>query len=233
VRSAERGTLFLDEISELPASAQAALLRVLQDGEILPIGATQPIRVDVRFIAATNRDLVALVARGLFRTDLLSRISGFVVWLPPVRERREDLGILTAAILKRQLGDRAGEITFSTDAARALLLYQWPLNIRELENGLHASAVLAGGHRIELEHLPDRVSAGPQVVAASAAQIGTEALSPAKQRECDLRKRNELLALLEKHDWNISEVARVLGKHRSQVQRWMKRYGIDRRGKRG
>jgi len=230
VRSAERGTLFLDEISELPASAQAALLRVLQDGEILPIGATQPIRVDVRFIAATNRDLDALVARGLFRTDLMARISGFVVWLPPVRERREDLGILTAAILKRQLGDRAGEITFSTDAARALLLYQWPLNIRELEKSLATSAVLAGGHRIELEHLRGRVNARPEVVGASPAQMGTD-LSLAKQQEDDLRRINELVTLLRKHR-NISAVARELGKARPQVQRWMRRYGIDRFGNR-
>jgi len=230
VRSAERGTLFLDEISELPASAQAALLRVLQDGEILPIGATQPIRVDVRFIAATNRDLDALVARGLFRTDLLARISGFVVWLPPVRDRREDLGILTAAILKRQLGDRAGEITFSTDAARALLLNQWPLNIRELEKWLAASAVLAGGHRIELEHLPGRVNARQEVVGASPAQRGTD-LSLAKQQE-DVLRRNELIALLRKHGGNISAVARELGKARPQVQRWMRRYGIDRFGNR-
>jgi len=231
VRSAERGTLFLDEISELPASAQAALLRVLQDGEILPIGATQPIRVDVRFIAATNRDLDALVARGLFRTDLLARISGFVVWLPPVRDRREDLGILTAAILKRQLGDRAGEVTFSTDAARALLLYQWPLNIRELEKWLAASAVFAGGHRIELEHLPGRVNARPEVVGASPAQMGTD-LSLAKQQEDDLRRINELVTLLRKHGGNISAVARELGKARPQVQRWMRRYGIDRFGNR-
>src|SRR6266852_6634237 len=110
-RSADGGTLFLDEIGELPASAQSALLRVLQDGEILPIGATQPIRVDVRFLAATNRNLDAQVARGLFRADLLARISGFAVWLPPLRERREDMGILIAALLNRQLGDRAAEIS--------------------------------------------------------------------------------------------------------------------------
>src|SRR5712692_6825564 len=175
VRSADHGTLFLDEISELPASAQAALLRVLQDGEILPIGATQPIHVDVRFVAATNRDLDALVAQGLFRPDLLARISGFVVWLPPVRERREDLGILIAAILKRQLADRAGEISFSCDAARALLLYHWPLNVRELEKWLAASIVLSDGHRIELEHLPGRCHGGPEI-SGGASKPGSDAV---------------------------------------------------------
>jgi len=229
VRSAEHGTLFLDEIGELPASAQAALLRVLQDGEILPIGATQPIRVDVRFVAASNRDLEAQVERGQFRVDLLARISGFSLWLPPLRERREDLGILIGSLLKRQMGDRAAEISFSCEAARALLLHSWPLNIRELEKWLAASAVLSGGHRIELEHLPGRANARQEVPGASCLpKTGPDALSLAKRQECDLRKREELLALLREHAGNISAVARALGKARPQVQRWMKRYRIDR-----
>src|SRR5262249_4664491 len=94
VRSADRGTLFLDEIGELPSSAQAALLRVLQDGEVLQIGATHPIRVDVRVLAATNRDLEMLVRREQFRADLLARISGFTAWLPPWRDPRAGLGLL-------------------------------------------------------------------------------------------------------------------------------------------
>jgi len=230
VRSADRGTLFLDEIAELPASAQAALLRVLQDGEILPIGATQPSRVDVRFIAASNRDLDALVARGLFRTDLLARISGFVVWLPPVCDRREDLGILIGALLERQLGDRAGEITFSCDAARALLLYPWPLNIRELEKWLATSVVLSGGHRIELEHLPIRVDAKPGSP-GTALSAGNDTLVRAQEQEGELRKREELLTLLREHGGNVSAVARALGKARPQIQRWIKRYHIERNGR--
>ncbi len=232
VRSADRGTLFLDEIAELPASAQAALLRVLQDGEILPIGATQPSRVDVRFVAASNRDLEALVARGLFRADLLARISGFVVWLPPLRDRREDLGILIAALLKRQLADRAGEISFSCDAARALLLYPWPLNVRELEKWLATSVVLSGGHRIELEHLPVRVDAR-QEAPRPTANAGTDTVVRAHEQEGELRKREELLTLLRDHRGNVSAVARALGKARPQVQRWIKRYRIDRNGSRG
>jgi len=114
-------------------------------------------------------------ARGLFRADLLARISGFVVWLPPLRDRREDLGILIAALLKRQLADRAGEISFSCDAARALLLYPWPFNVRELEKWLATSMVLSGGHRIELEHLPVRVDARQEAPRA-AANTGTNTL---------------------------------------------------------
>ena len=231
VRSADQGTLFLDEIGELPASAQSALLRVLQDGEILPIGATQPIRVDVRFLAATNRDLDKQVALGLFRADLLARISGFAVWLPPVRERREDLGILIAAILKRQLADRAGEISFSCDAARALLLYHWPLNVRELEKWLAASIVLSGGHRIEVEHLPIRAQGGPETPKADSPKPGPDSVLRAKE-DSELRKKDQLLGLLQEHGGNISAVARALGKARPQVQRWIKRYGIKLGGPR-
>src|SRR5229473_294762 len=231
VRSADRGTLFLDEIAELPASAQAALLRVLQDGEILPIGATQPSRVDVRFVAASNRDLEALVAQGLFRADLLARISGFLVWLPPVRERREDLGILIAAILKRQLADRAGEISFSCDAARALLLYHWPLNVRELEKWLAASIVLSGGHRIEVEHLPIRAQGGVEAPKTGSPKPAPDGVLRAKE-DSELRKKEQLIGLLQQHGGNISAVARALGKARPQVQRWIKRYGIKLGGPR-
>ncbi len=228
VRSAEHGTLLLDEIGELPASAQAALLRVLQDGEILPIGATQPIRVDVRFVAASNRALDVLVERGQFRADLLARISGFSLWLPPLRERREDMGILIAALLNRQLGDRAAEISFSCDAARALLLYNWPLNVRELEKWLAASVVLSDGHRIELERLPGSARGTQDLPLPSSPKAGADALWLPEQQESELRKREELLALLREHAGNISAVARALGKARPQVQRWMKRYRIDR-----
>jgi transcriptional regulator with GAF, ATPase, and Fis domain len=230
VRSADHGTLFLDEIGELPASAQAALLRVLHDGEILPIGATQPIRVDVRVVAATNRDLDTLVGRGVFRADLLARISGFVVWLPPVRERREDLGILIGALIQRQLGDRAGQVSFSGDAARALLLYHWPLNVRELEKWLAASIVLSGGHRIELEHLPAHARGGQEMPAPASPKPASEVVSQTNQQDAELRRKEELVTLLREHGGNVSAVARILGKARPQVQRWMKRYRIDRGG---
>jgi sigma-54 dependent transcriptional regulator, acetoin dehydrogenase operon transcriptional activator AcoR len=232
VRSADRGTLFLDEIAELSPSAQAALLRVLQDGEILPIGATQPIKVDVRVAAATNRDLDTLVSRGQFRADLLARISGFVAWLPPVRDRREDLGILIGTLLRRQLGDRASEVSLGCDALRELLLYDWPLNVRELEKWLAASLVLSKGQRIELEHLPVRVRPTQEIRGATANKPGSTPATQPKQKESELRKREELLGLLRAHEGNVSAVARALGKARPQVQRWLKRYGIDRDGHR-
>src|SRR6266851_1640678 len=228
VRSADGGTLFLDEIGELSPSAQTALLRVLHDGEILPIGATKPIRVDVRVVAATNRDLDKLVSRGQFRADLLARISGFVAWLPPVRHRREDLGILIGTLLKRQLADRTGEVSFSCDAMRALLLYNWPLNVRELEKWLAASLVLSGGQRIELDHLPVRVNTRQEVPGTTACSPSFEPSAQASEHRSALRKREELVGLLRTYKGNVSAVARALGNARPQVQRWLKRYQIDR-----
>lgn len=155
VRSADLGTLFLDEIGDLPEPGQAALLRVLQEREVLPVGATRPVKVDIRVLAATHRDLAALVADGRFRGDLLARVSGLMFNLPPLRERREDLGLLIGMLLKRHFEGRAKQIRFSSEAARALLAHGWPSNIRELEQCLTAAVVLARGEPIQESHFPN------------------------------------------------------------------------------
>src|SRR6267142_222997 len=142
VRSAHGGTLFLDVVEDLPPAAQPLLLRVLQEAEVMPVGAARPIKVDVRVLAATQRNLDALAEEQHFRSDLLARLSGVTLELPPLRERREDLGLLIRALLRRQLGDAAGRITFTCEAARALFLHRWPLNVRELENALQAADVI-------------------------------------------------------------------------------------------
>src|SRR5206468_3830354 len=118
-----------------------------------------PVKVDLRVVAATHRDLEAMVAAGSFRNDLLARLAGFTLTLPPLRERREDLGHLVAALLRRHLGERASSFSFSHLAARALFLYGWPLNVRELEKSLTVAAALASDQRIELVHLPPPVRA--------------------------------------------------------------------------
>src|SRR3989454_2079321 len=152
VRSAHEGTLFLDEIGDLPLTAQAALLRVLQEGEVKPLGATRPIKIDVRLVSATHRDLEALAAEEKFRPDLLARLGGVTVQLPPLRERREDLGLLAAALLQRHFPGR--RVVLGSEAARALLVYPWPLNVRELERCLQAAVVLAGGGPLRLRPPP-------------------------------------------------------------------------------
>ncbi|HEX2574132.1 MAG TPA: sigma 54-interacting transcriptional regulator [Polyangia bacterium] len=216
VRSADRGTLFLDEIGDLPAASQAALLRVLQEGEVQPLGANHPIKVDLRVIAATHRDLDALVAAGDFRADLYARIAGYTAALPPLRERREDLGLLVAALLPRVAPGREATVRFTVEAARALLAYDWPLNVRELEKCLAAAVALAGGGPIGLEHLPPGVQAAP---AARAPSSDTD--------HEDQQRRAELVALLREHRGNLSAVARAMGKARLQIQRWVKRYHLD------
>lgn len=226
IRSAEAGTLLLDEIGDLPAEAQAVFLRVLQESEVLPVGATRPIRVDIRLLAATHRNLETLVTANEFRADLFARISGLTISLPPLRERREGLGIVIRSLLQRHFPDRADQITLSTDAARAMLLYEWPLNVRELEKYLTAAVVLARGQPVQDAHFPaplrDALRQEKKAERAAAAEV-----VPEKLGEADRQRREQLVQLLREHAGNITSVARALGKARFQVQRWIKRYGID------
>ena len=240
VRSADRGTLLLDEIGDLPPPAQAALLRVLQEGEVLAVGSTRPVKVDVRVLAATHRDLEQQVAKGEFRADLLARITGFTLKLPPLRWRREDLGLLIAALLQRIAPAQAAKVQLTGDAARALLRYRWPLNIRELEKCLTAALILAGDAAIDLPHLTDAVRA-----ALHAPHGATPALSsgpaqplpasgapephapPPPLDEADTQKREELIALLQEHRGNVAAVARAMGKARMQIHRFIKRYQLS------
>jgi transcriptional regulator with GAF, ATPase, and Fis domain len=209
VRAADNGTLFLDEVGELPLSSQAALLRVLQEGEVTPIGGDRPIKVDVRIVTATHRDLAADVDAGRFRADLRARLLGVVVPLPPLRDRIEDLGFLTATLLDRIAPGR--DIAFSADALAALYAHAWPMNIRELERALRA-AVAVADDRIDLEHLPPAFAALP---------------APPKELDGDDEQvRQQLVAAMARHAGNISAVARELGKDRTQIRRWVKRFGL-------
>src|ERR1700738_1937043 len=158
LRAAERGTLLLAEIGELPFPVQTALLRVLQEEEVVPVGVARPLKVDLRVVAATNHDLEALVAQNRVRADLLGRISGYACTLPPLRERREDFALLVAAVLEEVGG---ANLAFTPDAARALLRPPWPLNTRELEKCLSSAAVLSRDQRVELEDLPECLGTPP------------------------------------------------------------------------
>jgi transcriptional regulator with PAS, ATPase and Fis domain len=208
VRAADGGTLFLDEIGDLPLPAQVALLRVIQEREVVPVGATKPVKVDLRIIAATHRQLDFSRARGEFRDDLYSRLAGHIHYLAPLRERREDLGMLVASLL-------AGEAPrFSADAGRALVTNDWPLNVRQLEQSLARAVMLAEDGVIHARHLHSQ----PTQAAPTA---------PATDRDRSPGEA-ELRALLERTGGNISEAARSLGCSRIQVHRWMQRYGLER-----
>ncbi|WP_428266862.1 sigma 54-interacting transcriptional regulator [Haliangium sp.] len=239
VRAADHGTLFLDELGDLPASSQAALLRVLQEREVRPVGGTRAVGVDIRLVSATHRDLAELVAAERFRQDLFARVAGFRVRLPPLRERREDLGLLISALLARVAAEPE-RVSFDPAAARALLAYRWPLNIRELENCLLAATALADHGRIELTHLPEELRAGADPHAAgrrthTGAEADDDTPSPPAPEldEAQLGHRDELVALLREHAGNVSAVARASGKHRKQIQRWIKRYGLEPKHYRG
>lgn len=221
IRAANGGTLMLDEIAELDARLQAKLLRVLQEREVLPVGATSPIAVDVRVVSASSRELRGWVTEGHFRDDLFARLAGHEVALPALRDRTEDLGLLLSTLLKRVMGDEAADVTLQREAVRLLYAYRWPRNIRELEQAIGAAAALAAGGSIGPEHLPKelRDSVEPQdgSLAESAQQMSRETLAEVMTR----------------HRGNVSAVGRELGKARVQIRRWCKRFGIDPEAFRG
>jgi transcriptional regulator with PAS, ATPase and Fis domain len=215
VKAADGGTLFLDEIGDLPASSQAALLRVLQEREVMPVGGTKAVPVDLRVVAATHRDLDDMVAEQQFRHDLFARLAGFRIQVPPLAERRGDLGILIGALHQRMFP--AEHPGFDIEAARLLLRYPWPLNVRELEQALATAQVLAGTELVKAEHLPDTVRSGRPPGAPR----------PVVLSEIDQKVRDQVVAALREHQGNVSAVARALDKDRKQIQRWIKRFGLD------
>jgi DNA-binding NtrC family response regulator len=224
IRSAEGGTLFLDEIGELAPESQVALLRVLQEREVLPLGTTRPVKVNVRFLSATSQELSEAVAAGRFRPDLHARLAAFTCRLPRLADRREDMGLILAELLRRHGGQRWDSITIAVEAARALWSYSWPGNVRELDNCVSAALLLAGGGRIALAHLPQEIRPRREGDPGAAEKPRSRALTPTQAQH-----RDRLLALLESHAGNVSAVARELGKERVQVQRWLKRFELDPR----
>ncbi|MEN9579031.1 MAG: hypothetical protein RJA70_2040 [Pseudomonadota bacterium] len=219
IRSADTGCLFLDEIADLPRASQASLLRVLQEREVTPVGATRPIPVDVRVLSATHQDLHRAVDTDDFREDLYARIAGFTMTLPPLRDRLEDLGLLVGTILHSVSHPH---VTITTEALLALYNYDWPHNIRELHSSLATAATLADRAPIALQHLPESVRRGPSLAASTADSSESIDLS-----EDEAAHRGQLIELLKTHSGNVSAVARETGKARMQIQRWLKRYGIN------
>jgi transcriptional regulator with PAS, ATPase and Fis domain len=215
-RAAHRGTLLLDEVGDISPTVQATVLRALQDGEVLAVGDTKPTHVDVRIVAATHRDLSALAVDGGFREDLLSRLSGFVFRLPPLRERREDIGIMVGSFLRKATEESGREqLTISPDAALALFRHDWPGNVRELEKAVERAAAVARDGHIEVEHLPQALKEGPR---ASNVPMPED------------RLQGHIVALLERNRGNVAAVAASMHTSRAQIHRLMKRFSIDPAG---
>lgn len=212
VRSAQGGTLFLDEIGDLPLPAQASLLRVLQQREVVPVGGARATTVDVRFIAATNKSLDELCLRGEFRSDLLARLATYKHLLPPLRERIEDLGILIGDMLRRATTPNATSARFSVSAGRSLLAHSWPHNIRELEGVLAIGVALAEGNLVERFDLQNTTK---------------ESVVPDERPRNPDELREQIIALLQQHRGNATFVARSMNKSRVQIYRWLKMLSID------
>ncbi|HET6280339.1 MAG TPA: sigma 54-interacting transcriptional regulator [Polyangia bacterium] len=221
VRAADGGTLLLDEVGDLGRPAQAALLRVLQEHEVVPVGSARTNKVDVRFIASSPHSLDVQVAEGDFRSDLLARLSGYTYLTTPLRQRRQDIALLIAAIFAKMGVAPHAEPRFTPEAALRLMLHPWPLNVRELEQALGRSWALSSGGVIEAAHLslPGSGSTKPDSAPITPERM---TLSP---EEYDLRKR--IVDELSSARGNVAEVARKLGKARMQLHRWMKRLAID------
>jgi DNA-binding NtrC family response regulator len=218
-RDSDGGTLFLDEVVELPLAAQATILRAVQEGEIRAVGTTNPVRVSVRVVSATNADPQLLVEQGRFREDLFARLSGFTVRLPPLRERREDFGVIVSVILREHLVGQAPP-ALTPEAAERLLAYRWPRNIRELRAALVEAIATSRGGRVDTEHLPQSLRDASFPPAQEGAQLGARHVD-------DPHHRERLVEALRLYRGNLVRVAEVLKTSRTQIHRWARRYGIS------
>lgn len=220
---ANGGTVFLDEIGELAPLLQVKLLRVLQEREIDKVGETRPIKVDVRVLAATNRDLEKMIAGGTFREDLYYRLAVVSIRMPPLRERVDDIPLLVDAFLEKH-AQRLGHArpAIQKDVYSAFNLYSWPGNIRELENVVERALVLDKDGVIGLDDLPDRLRTPAQRIGNVRIELPDEGISLEKV------ERELILTALEKHDWNQTRAAAYLDVTRSTLLYRMQKYALER-----
>jgi DNA-binding NtrC family response regulator len=215
--AARSGTFFLDEVGEMPASLQVKLLRVLQQREVIPVGATEALPVDVRIIAATNRELEEEVRRGNFRSDLYYRLNVLAMDLPPLRDRRDDLLLLIDHFLTEMAAERGMEVkALSAEALDAVMVYEWPGNVRELQNALEHATVLTKGSLIEPQHLPERITRQKKE------PLVAERAQPNPQ--LDLIERAYIMFVLQSEGGNKTRAAEALGIDPSTLYRKLSRY---------
>ena len=224
---ADAGTLFLDEIGEMDISLQAKLLRALQEKTIRRVGGTREMKIDVRVVAATNRDLRKMAEDGRFREDLYYRLNVLAIDLPPLRERRSDIPVLMDYFLKKHSRGAGQKIKgFAPDARKALLDYHYPGNVRQLESAIERAVLLAEGETITLEDLPPEIAAGerPPVVLADGFKL------PAGGINWEEVERSLILQAMERTDNNITKAAKLLGLTFRTLQYRLEKFGIKREG---
>ena len=215
--AARGGTFFMDEVGEMPPSLQIKLLRVLQEREVIPVGATEAIPVDVRIIAATNRDLEEEVRRGHFRSDLFYRLNVIALELPALRDRRDDLILLIEAFLQDLASERNDPVrALTSEALDAVMVYDWPGNVRELQNALEHAVVLTKGESIEPSALPERITRRRKE------PLVAERSSP--NPSLDVVERAYIMWVLQSEGGNKTRAAEVLGIDPSTLYRKLSRY---------
>jgi two-component system response regulator HydG len=216
---AHGGTVFLDEVGDISAELQTKLLRFLQERELERVGGTQPIPVDVRVIAATNRDLASAIKEGRFREDLFYRLNVIPIALPPLRERKEDIPVLAEYFLRRTAAEtKKNVIGISEDAQAMLVAYEWPGNVRELANAIERAVVLGQGQEISTYDLP------LHPVAVSE-KNGGENLS--YRQALEIAKREVVVRALAQTDGNRAAAARLLGLHKTHLLNLIKSLRIE------
>ncbi len=229
IRAADGGTLFLDEIGDLPLTVQPKLLRFLQEGEIFPLGARRPVRVNVRIIAATHRDLEALVREGKFREDLYYRLNVIPLHVPPLRERREDIPVLVRHFLNILRPPGAPAVSITSRAMEALMRYNWPGNVRQLRNEIERALVFVASEpvpTIDLKDLSPAVQHALHGPSRQPLRSATDDNQPLEAVLADTEKALIEQVLAENHG-RISATARALGLTRQGLYKKMKRLGID------
>ncbi|BDI05022.1 sigma-54-dependent transcriptional regulator [Sphaerotilus microaerophilus] len=225
IEAAAGGTLFLDEIGDIGAALQAKLLRVLETGRFRRVGGTADLRADVRIVAATNRDLPRLVREGQFRADLYYRLSAFVIEVPPLRERLEDIPLLVQHFAARRARNGAA-LPFSEATLQRMRAYGWPGNVRELRNVVERALLLAAREgRVEPRHLPD-FSGGLEAEASIGAVPASLAALLGGEPTLEAIEQHYLSHLLDKYDGNRRRVADVLGVSERTAYRMLDRYGL-------
>jgi Nif-specific regulatory protein len=221
---AHGGTIFLDEVGELSASAQAKLLRVLQEKQFQPLGSTRVVKVDVRIIAATNRNLEQDIATGRFRADLFYRLNVFPLHVPPLRDRGSDILLLAEHFLQKygvEMGKPARKL--SPAVCDALLAYAWPGNVRELENSMERAVLLAGGDTVETAHLPPALQAKARV--SDRAEAGVGKWGSVRENQ----ERALIIGALKETGGNQTRAAKILGTTKRIIQYRIQKLGIDAR----
>ncbi|HNH80802.1 MAG TPA: sigma-54 dependent transcriptional regulator [Acidobacteriota bacterium] len=222
---ADKGTLFLDEIGELNVNLQAKLLRALQEGEIQRVGATKTIKIDVRVVTATNRDLEAMVKDGKFREDLYYRLNVIPVEVPPLRSRRGDILVLAEYFLKKQIRGSQPAFKFSPEALRLLQNYTWPGNVRQLESAIKRAVLLCEGDRIEVEDLPLEIRQATDRSVEFHFKLPPEGIS------FEEVERSLIIQAMDQTDWNITRAAKLLGLTFRTLQYRLEKFNLRRPGR--